>query len=147
MSRTSVGRDFVTDSLFKDTSRPNAALVIALSESSTAVPAQGSNTHTTMAGAAGNEVTADGLGRAVAVYAHTAGTQTSTLQKTFTHSGAAGGGTPHTIRIVGVFSPTSAGVAGAADTGILVFEIAEPNPPTLTGTDSLNQTVSIDFGS
>lgn len=147
MSRTSVGRDFVTDSLFKDTSRPNAALVVVLSESSTAVPAQGANNHTAIGGATGNEVTTDALGRAVGVYAHTVGAQTSTLQKTFTHSGPAGGGTAHTIKIVGVFAPTAAGVAGAADTGTMVFEITEPNPPTLTGTDSLNQTVSIDFGS
>lgn len=146
MSRTSAGRDFISDALFKDTSRPNAALIIALSESSTAVPSQGSNTHTVLAGATGNEVTTDGFARALAVYAHTSSTQTATLQKTFTHTGSAGAGTAHTIRIVGVFAPTVAATPGAADSGTLVFEIAEPNPPTLTGTDSLNQTVTIDFG-
>lgn len=144
MSRTFVGRDFVSDAMFAST-RPAAANVLALSESATAVPATGSNNHTVLAGAAGNELATEGLGRATAVYAHTAGAQTSTLQKTFTHSGAAGAGPARTIRIVGVFSPPSP-APGAADTGILVFEMPEPNPPTLTGTDSLNQTVSIDFG-
>lgn len=146
MSRTTVGRDFSSDAHFA-TTRPNPATVIALSESATAVPAQGSNSHTVLAGAAGNELGADGFGRALATYSHSAGAQTSTLQRSFTHTGPAGAGTPRTIRIVGVFAPTTAGVAGAADSGTLVFEIAEPNPPTLTGTDSLNQTVSVDFGS
>lgn len=146
MSRTTVGRDFTSDVHFA-TTRPNPATVIALSESTRAVPAQGSNTDTVMAGTGGNELAADGFARSIAVYAHTPGTQTSTLQKTFTHSGVAGGGTARTIRIVGVISPTAAGVPGAADTGTLVFEMAEPNPPTLTGTDSLNQTVSVDWGS
>lgn len=144
MSRTSVGRDFISDAMFKS-SQPNPAVVIALSESTYTVPSSG-NTDTAIGGSTGNEITADGLGRAVATYAHTAGAQTSTLQKTFTHSGVAGGGTPHTVRIVAVFSPTSAGVAGAADSGVMIFEMAEPSPPTLLGTDTLNQTVSIDYG-
>lgn len=146
MSRTQAGRDFSSDAHFA-TTRPNPATVIALSESTTAVPAQGSNTHTALGGSTGNELAVDGFSRALATYAHTSGAQTSTLQKSFTHTGPAGGGTAHTIRIVGVFSPTTAGTPGAADSGTLVFEIAEPNPPTLTGTDSLSQTVSIDFGS
>lgn len=145
MSRTVVGRDFVSDAMFAAT-RPNPATVIALSESTAVVPGAGANNHTVLTGTAGNELAADGFARALAVYAHTAGAQTSTLQKTFTHSAAAGAGTPRTIRIVGVFSPGTAGTPGAADSGILVFEMPEPNPPTLTGTDSLNQTVSIDFG-
>lgn len=145
MSRTSVGRDFNADALFKST-QPAPANVIALSESATAVPAAGANTHTVLAGAAGSEMTTDGFARAVAVYAHSTGAQVATLQKTFTHTSAAGAGTAHTPRIVAVFSPVTANTPGSADTGILVFEIAEPNPPTLTGQDSLNQTVSIDLG-
>ncbi len=144
MSRTSVGRDFVSDVMFKSP-QPNPAVVLALADVSFAIPAQGSNNHTQMGGGAGNEATADGFARKVATYAHTVGAQTSTLQATFTNSAAAGTN-PHTIYAVGVFSPTSAGVPGAANTGILVFETAEPSPPTLTGTDSLNQTESIDFG-
>lgn len=145
MSRTSVGRDFSSDAHFAST-RPNPATVIALSETATAVPAA-PVPWTLMGNAAGQELTADGFARAIAVYAHTAGASTSTLQRTFTHTGPAGGGTARTIRQVGVFSPTAAGAAGAVDTGTLVFVMPEPNPPTLTGTDSLNQTVSIDFGS
>lgn len=145
MSRTTVGRDFISDSMFKDTGRPPAAIILALGDQQVAIPAQGANNRTTMGGNAGTEATADGFGRAVAVYVHSAGAQTSTLQKTFTNSAAAGSN-PHTIYEVAVFSPAAAGVPGAANTGVMVFETAEPNPPTLTGTDSLSQTVSIDFG-
>lgn len=145
MSRTAVGRDFVSDAMFA-TARPNPATVIALSESTASIPAAGSNNRTAIGGGTGNEITTDGLARSLAVYAHTVGAQTSTLQKTFTHTGPAGGGTPRTVRIVAVFSPVTAGVPGSADSGTMVFEMAEPNPPTLTGTDSLNQTVSVDFG-
>ena len=142
--RTTVGRDFTSDAMFKDTARPLPANIIALTESATA-PAVG---HTVLAGAAGNEMTADGFARAVATYAHTTGAQTSTLQKTFTHTGAAGAGTARVVRGVGVFAQANGGaVPGAADSGILVFTMAQPSPPTLTGTDSLNQTVSVDFGS
>lgn len=145
MSRTSVGRDFVSDAMFLTASRPNPAIILALGDTANTVPAQGSNTRTSLGGNAGTEATADGFARKVATYAHTTGTQTSTLQASFTNSAAAGTN-PHTITSVAVFSPTSAGVAGAANTGIMVFETTEPNPPTLTGTDSLNQIESVDFG-
>lgn len=144
MSRTQAGRDYISDALFAS-ARPNAANVLALSDVNYSIPAAGSNTHTVMGGATGNELAADGLGRAVATYAHSAGAQTSTLQHTFTNSAAAGTN-PHTIYVVAVIAPTAAGVAGAADTGTLVFETAEPNPPPLAGTDTVNQTVSVDFG-
>lgn len=144
MSRTAVGRDFMSDAMFK-TTQPAPAVILAVGEGANTIPAQGSNTRTTMGGGTTTESTTDGFARAVATYVHTAGTQTSTLQKTFTNSAAAGTN-PHTITTVAVFSPTTAGVPGAANTGIMVFETAEPNPPTLTGTDSVNQTVSIDFG-
>lgn len=144
MSRTSAGRDFVSDALFKSP-QPSPANVLALADVNFTVPPQGSNTHTTLGGDTAHEATADGFARAVAVYLHTGGAQTSTLQKTFTNS-ASPNTNPHTIYAVGVVSPTVAGVPGAANTGTLVFETTEPNPPVLTGTDSLNQTVSIDFG-
>lgn len=145
MSRTTVGRDFVSDSLFKDTGRPNAALIMALGDVNVAVPAQGSNAHTTIGGNTATEATTDGFARALAVYTHTAGAQTSSLQKTFTNSAAAGAN-PHTIYIVALISPTTAATPGAANTGTLVFETTEPNPPLLTGTDSVNQTVTVDLG-
>jgi hypothetical protein len=139
-----VGRDFVSNAMFA-TTQPAPANVLALGDQANVVPAQGSNNRTTMGGNSGTEATADGFARKVAVYAHTTGAQTSTLQATFTNSAAAGTN-PHTITSVAVFSPTVAGVPGAANTGIMVFETTEPNPPTLTGTDSLNQIESIDFG-
>lgn len=144
MSRTSVGRDFVSDVMFKSP-QPNPAVVLALGDQPNVIPSQGSNSRTTMGGNAGTEATSDGFARKVAVYAHTSGTQTSTLQASFTNTAPAGNN-PHTITSVAVFSPVVAGVPGAANTGIMVFETPEPNPPTLTGTDSLNQVESIDFG-
>jgi hypothetical protein len=130
--------------MFKAT-QPAPAVILALGDLANTVPAQGSNARTTMGGGTTTEATLDGFARKVAVYAHTAGTQTSTLQATFTNSAAAGAN-PHTISSVAVFSPTTAGTPGAVNTGIMVFETTEPNPPTLTGTDSLNQTESIDYG-
>lgn len=144
MSRTAVGRDFVSDALFKGT-QPAPAIILAVGDANVTVPAQGSNTHTTMGGNTTTEATTDGFARKVGTYAHTTGAQTSTVQASFTNSAAAGTN-PHTIYEVALFSPTSAGVPGAANTGILVFETTEPNPPTLTGTDSLNQVESVDFG-
>lgn len=134
----------MSDSMFA-ASRPSPAVVMALADVTYAIPGAGANSHTTMAGDTAHEATADGFARAVATYAHSAGAQTSTLQHTFTNSAAAGTN-PHTIYAVGIVSPAVAGVAGAANTGTLVFETAEPNPPTLAGTDTVNQTVSIDFG-
>ena len=119
--------------------------MLQLAEGADRGPAQESTTRTSVGGNTTTEATADGFARKVATYAHTTGAQTSTLQASFTNS-AASGANPHTITAVAVFSPTTAGVAGAANTGIMVFETTEPNPPTLTGTDSLNQIESIDFG-
>ena len=144
MSRTQAGRDFVSAQMLGTPGL--AAQVIALSGVSYSVPGAGSNTHTQMGGSAGNELAADGLGRSLATYSHSAGAQTSTLQHTFTNSAAAGTN-PHTIYEVAVFQNAAGPAAGAADSGTLVFEMAEPNPPVLAGTDTLNQTVSVDFGS
>lgn len=129
--------------MLKAATRPEVANIIAVAQTGVA-PAVG---HTLLGGSAANELAVDGFARATATYAHTASAQTSTLQKTFTHTGAAGAGTARTINFVGVFAQANAAaVPGATDTGILVFSLAQPNPPTLTGTDSLNQTVSIDYG-
>lgn len=144
MSRTTVGRDYTWDAHF-NTTRPTASTVIALSESATAIPSP--NTWTVLGGVAGNEMTADGFARALATtVTKNAGAQTGTLFKKFTHTSPAGTGTARTPRIVGVIAPAVAAAPGAADTGILVFAMPQPNPPTLTGTDSLDQTVSIDLG-
>lgn len=144
MSRTQVGRDFVSDSMFKNP-QPIPANVMAVGDAANAVPAQGSNTRTTMGGNTATEAITDGFARKVATYAHSTSAQTSTLQATFTNSASAGTN-PHTITSVAIISPTVLNTPGAANTGIMVFETTEPNPPTLTGTDSLSQTESIDFG-
>lgn len=143
--RTTVGRDFTSDSMHANTaSRPTTAQIIALAQNG-AAPAVG---QTVMGGGTGNELTADGFARATAAYTHTSSTQTSTLQKTFTHTASAGAGTPRTINLVAVFGQANGGtIPGAADSGIMVFINSEPSPPTLTGTDSLDQRVTIDFGS
>lgn len=144
MARTIEGRDWMSDRMFGNPgTAPTQAQIIALSENAEAIATTWSGF-----GAAGtDELAADGFSRAVGVYVHTQGEQTSTLQHTFTHSGASGGGTPRTIRKVAVVAQPNGGVIpGAANSGIYVFIMDEPNPPTLTGTDSLNQTVSIDFG-
>jgi hypothetical protein len=142
--RTTVGRDFTSDAMFRlAASRPTEAQIVSLAQTGVAAAVG----HTALGGSAGNELTADGFARAVAAYAHTASAQTSTLQKTFTHSAAAGAGTARTINFVGVNAQAFGGtIPGAADSGILVFSMAEPSPPTLTGTDSLNQTITFDFG-
>lgn len=143
MARTVVGRDWMADRLFGDAPHDGEAQVIALSESATAVDSSWEE----LGGAPGNELAADGFSRAVADYAHVQGASTATLNHVFTHSGPSGGGTARTIRKVGVFAYLNGDTPpGSADEGILVFAMDEPNPPTLTGTDSLDQTVLIDFG-
>lgn len=144
MSRTTGGRDFISNAMFSST-QVNPATTMALADVSYAVPAEGSNNDTTLGGNTTSEATLDGFARAIAVYTHTAGAQTSSLQHTYTNS-AAPGANPHVIYAVGIFSPSVAGVPGSANTGILVFETAEPFPPTLTGGDSVSQTLSIDYG-
>lgn len=96
---------------------------IALTENATA-PA---DSDTALAG----ELTAGGLGRAQATYAHTAGASTYTLTKTFTSSDA----TARTINKVGVLN--------ASSTGTLVFETAVPSPPTLVSGDQLTVTETV----
>jgi len=144
MARTIEGRDYMSDRLFGNpASSPTQAQIIALSENADAILASWSGF-----GAAGDEeLSADGFARQVGVYAHTQGEQTSTLQHTFTHTGPSGGGTARTIRKVAVVAqPNGGAIPGAVNSGIYVFIMDQPNPPTLTGTDSLNQLVSIDFG-
>lgn len=143
MARTTVGRDWMIERLHGDAPYDNEAQIIALSEVATAI----SQSWEEFGGAPGNELAADGFARQVADYAHVAGTSTTTLNHVFTHSGPSGGGTPRTINKVAVFAYANGGAnPGAADSGIMVYVMDEPNPPTLTGTDSLDQTVLVDFG-
>lgn len=74
----------------------------------------------------------DGFTRALAVFAHTAAATTYTLVNTFTASGT------RTINKEAVF-----GAATLTAGGVMPFESAEPNPPTLVSGDTLAQTVTI----
>ena len=113
--RTTVGIDYITDSLAKSASRPAVAEFMALSENVTA-PATSDT-------ALASEITTGGLARAQATYAHTSGATIYTLQKTFTASStftvvqkeavfnAAGPPPAGTIFIENTFTPTALSVA------------------------------------
>lgn len=77
--RTTVGIDYVADSLGNSSSRPAVANFMALTESATA-PVVGDTTLPA-------EITTNGLARVAATYAHTAAATLYTLQKAFTASG------------------------------------------------------------
>lgn len=125
--RTNAGADFqsrvMADTASTGTGSYAAANYIGLSTDATAPAAA----DTTLTG----ELTASGLGRSQAAYAHTAGATTFTLTKTFTSSD----GTNRTINKVGVFN--------AASVGTMVFETAVPSPPTLVSGDSLTVTETV----
>lgn len=94
-----------------------ASNYVALTENSTA-PAAG---NTTLAG----ELTDSGLTRTQGTYAHTNGTNTTNITKTFT----SGAGVPRQINKAGLFNAPSAGT--------LSFETPVPSPPTLVGGDQV----------
>lgn len=125
--RTDAGKDFQSkvmgDTASTGTGSYAAANYLALTENATA-PAAGDTTLT-------GELTASGLGRAQATYAHTAGASTYTLTKAFTSSDA----TPRTINKMAVFNASSAGT--------MPFESAVPSPPTLVSGDQLTLTETI----
>jgi hypothetical protein len=78
------------------------------------------------------EITTSDFARAIGTYAHTAAATTYTLQKTFAAT------TTQTINKEAVF-----GAVNPTGGGVMPFESAEPNPPTLVSGDSLTQTVTI----
>ncbi len=100
------------------------AMFLALSTDGTA-PA---STDTALTG----EITSGGLSRALAVFSHTAAATTYTLQKVFNATGT------FTVNKEAVF-----GAANSTAGGVMPFESAEPNPPTLVSGDQLTQTVTI----
>lgn len=113
--RTNDGRDHQSRTSYDTASNATgiyAALnYIALTESSTA-PAAGD---TTLSG----ELTTQGLGRAQAAYAHTNGTNTVVLTKTFT------------ITAAPTRTPAKAGLLNAAAVGDLGYSTLIPDPPPL----------------
>ena len=95
--RTNVGADFWDAQLFKVAAAGATANFIALTTDVTAPAA----TDTTLT----SEIATNGLARAQAADAHTAGTASSTLSKTFTYTGSS----PVTVAKVGLFNASSAG--------------------------------------
>lgn len=78
------------------------------------------------------EITTSDFVRAVGTYAHTAAATTYTLQKLFTST------TTVTINKEAVF-----GACNTTGGGVMPFESAEPNPPTLVSGDTLTQTITV----
>jgi hypothetical protein len=101
---TNGGRDAVSSQIADTAAPPNRFNYIALTANSTA-PAAGNTTLTGEITTAGG-----GLLRAQAVYAHTNGTATFTLTKTFTANGS--DALPVTVAKIGVFNASSAGTMG-----------------------------------
>lgn len=119
--RTNAGRDHQSRVSFDPASDATStfapASYIGVTEDATA-PAAGDTTLTA-------ELTTEGFARAVVAYAHTNGTNTVTLTKTFTMSG----GTSRTIRHAGLFNLSAAGA--------MAYKTAVPSPPTLVSGDSV----------
>lgn len=121
---TNAGKDFQSLQMFSTTPGANGANYIALTANATA-PAAGDTALTGEFAAAGG-----GLIRAQGTYAHTAGTGTTTITKTFTAN--ANDGASNTVN--------KAGLLPAASGGPLVLETPMPSPPTLVSGDSVAAT-------
>lgn len=96
---------------------------IAVTENATA-PAASDTTLT-------SELAVDGFSRALATFAHTAAATTYTLQVVFNATGT------RTI------NKTCLAGSRVASTGVMPFETAMPNPPTLVSGDQLTETYTI----
>ena len=118
---TNAGKDFQALQMFSTTPGTNGANYIAMTANATA-PAVADTALTGEFAA-----TSGGLNRAIASYAHTVGTGTTTLTKTFTAN--ANDGSSNTVNKAGLLNLSSAGV--------LVLETVMPNPPTLVTSDSI----------
>lgn len=101
---------------------------------------------TVQSGAAGDvvlagELTSGGFARQNATTrTHTAASSAYSLSTTFTASAT------QTINSEAVFTASGVNGVGAASTsGIMVFENAEPNPPTLVSGDTLTNTVTVNY--
>lgn len=119
--RTDAGRDHQSRVSF-DTSSSGAstyaaANYVGVTEDATG-PASGDTTLT-------SELAVEGFTRAQGIYAHTTGTGTTTISKTFTMSG----GTSRTLRHAGLFN--------ASSSGTMAYKTAIPSAPTLVSGDSM----------
>jgi hypothetical protein len=100
------------------------------------------NAGTATDSALGGELTGLGLARKNATtITHTLASATYTLAVTWTSSD----GTSRTINSEGVFN--GSGTAGVTNVlgGVLCFENAEPNPPTLVSGDQLTNTITVNY--
>lgn len=127
MLRVDAGKDFQSkvmgDTASTGTGSYASATYIGLTENVSA-PAAGDTTLT-------GELTASGLGRAQATYAHTAGAASYTETKTFTSSDV----TTRTVHKAALFN--------AASTGTMPFESALPSDAILVSGDTLTVTWTI----
>jgi hypothetical protein len=131
MLLTSVGRDAL-HAQHLSTSGPPATFNYVALTASTVAPASGDTTLTGEITSAGG-----GLLRAQATYAHTAGTNTTTLTKTYTANGS--DALPVTIAQIGVFNATSSGT--------LAYHTALSATATLSSIgDSLSVTETVTAG-
>jgi hypothetical protein len=127
---TNAGKDMIAAAIGSTSAQPAAANYLAL----TANSADPVATDTTLTG----EITTAGGGlvRAQATYAHTNGTSTYTLTKTFTANGS--DSLPVTIAKIGVLNATSAGT--------LAFETKPASPATLNASGdatTITETVTL----
>lgn len=123
--RTSVGADFWDTQLFKVGAAGTTANFIALTTDATA-PASGDTTLT-------SEETTNGLARAQAADAHTGGTSTSVLTKTFTYTGSSS----KVIAKVGLFTAISSGIL-VLETLLTSTGTVNANGDTITVTWTIN---------
>lgn len=127
---TNAGKDMIAAQVGGTSAQPAAANYLAL----TANSADPVATDTTLTG----EITTAGGGlvRAQATYAHTTGTSTYTLSKTFTANGS--DSLPVTVAKVGVFN--------ASSSGTMAFEVKPASTATLTASGdatTITETVTL----
>jgi hypothetical protein len=125
---TNAGRDHVASACFNTSTQPAAANYIALTANSTSPSASDTSLTGEITTAGG------GLVRAQATYAHTNGTATATLTKTFTANGS--DSLPVSVAKIGIFN--------AASSGTLVYETLLSATATVSASgDQLTITESI----
>jgi len=100
---TNAGKDFIAQQVGSTSPATNGANYIALSADSTTPSAS----DTTLTG----EITSGGLARAQGTYSHTAGTNTFTIQKTFTATASFTG-----VQKSGLFTASTSGTLVAENT-------------------------------
>lgn len=130
--RTNAGNDMqalVMSGASNGTGTSAPATYMALTENATTPGASDTTLTAELAAASG------GLIRAVATYAHSAGTSSYTLTKTFTAN--TNDSPPKT--------PAKMAIFNAASSGTMLFEDAIPSPPVMSSGDALTITLTVTF--